>query len=214
MKITLTRSGDFETMRQGVNYFRSLTEDLNRQGGDAAQQPDCKPRLKAIPGYLAELRAIAMKKGDALLAEDDKIFGARKTSVMAKGDSLKELEKAKDWFGIFGQETRAHERAVKRGDTLVADDSRKSLELAISYYGLARNEGKVRKVQDKARRLGDAHLKKGEKKIAADYYNLAGLGDKASKLEEAHEAEKEKAEAGRQQKFKQEQKSLEKELGL
>lgn len=217
MKIATAKPGDFETVRTGVNYFRNTQKYLNETRPDEAMDADRSARLKAIAGYLSKLQAIATKNGEKFLADEDKIFNARKTSVMAKGNTLAELNKARDWLGLFGQEKRANDRAVKRGDTLLADDSRKSLELAISYYSFARDEGKERKVREKARRLGDAHLKKGEKKIAADYYNLAGLGDKASKLEESHEAEeaeKEKAETKRQGQFKKGQKSLEQELGL
>ena len=241
MKLATAKPGDFETVRTGVNSFRDkqkyLSEAIakNTKTGDVdkarvnamnsfiskddadALDPNRDARLKAIVGYLGELKVIATKQGEKYLADEDKIFNARKTSVTARGDTLTELNKARDWLGLFGQENRANDRAVKRGDTLLADDSRKSLELALSYYSFPYDDRKdkwVQKVKDKARRLGDTHLKKGEKKIAADYYNLAGLGDKASELEEAHEAEKEQAESKRQEQFKDDQKSLEKELGL
>jgi len=50
--------------------------------------------------------------------------------------------------------------------------------------------------------------------IVAEYYDIAGLSDKAVELSKSHEQEKEKSEAKRQEKFKQEQKSLEEELGI
>jgi len=237
MKLAKSKPGDILTVRTGVNHFRNQQTYLNNlpkntsdgrarlnarhgfSGSDIAWalDPNRDARLKAIGGYLGELKAIATKQGEKFLADEDKVFNARKTTMMAKGDTLAELNKARDWFGLFGQEKFANDRAVKRGDTLLADDSRKSLRLAISYYSFPIDdfrEKRAQKVKDKAHRLGDAHLKKGEKQIAADYYNLAGLGDKASKLEESHEAEKEKAETKRQGQFKQDQKSLEKELGL
>lgn len=241
MKLATAKPGDFETVRTGVSNLRGrqkyLSEAIakNTKTGDLdkerlrafksyissvdvdAMDTNRDARLKAIAGYLDKLKDIATKKGEKFLADEDKVFNARKTSVMAVSGTLAELEKARDWFGLFGQENRANDRAVKRGDTLLADDSRKSLRLAISYYSFPyddRREKWVQKVKDKARRLGDAHLKKGEKIIAADYYNIAGLGDKASKLSEAHEAEKEKAETKRQGQFTQDQKSLEKELGF
>jgi len=237
MKMATARPDDFQTVSKAVYRFRQTREHLNRldmnelrkisvddhdaiarrgyspdQFGPMMTERD--PRLKAIAGYLDKLQAIATRNGDKFLSDEDKIFSARKTSMTAKGDSFDELKKAREWHGLFEQEKRVNDRAVKRGDTLLADDSRKSIELALSYYGFARNEAGARQARDKARRLGDAHLKKGEKKIAADYYNLAGLGDKAAKLEESHEAEKEKAEVKRQDKFKKDQKSLEKELGF
>jgi len=238
MKLATAKPGDFQAVKTGVNYFRDKQKylreylpkntdadraRLNARHGFSGQDitwatdPDRNARLEAIPGYLGKLQAIATKEGEKYLAEEDRIFRARKTSGLAKGDTLAELNKARNWFGLFGQGKRADDRAAKRGDTLLADDSRKSLALAISYYEFPidnMREKRVEKVRDKARRLGDAHLKKGEKKIAADYYNLAGLGDKAEKLEEADEAEQEKAETRRRDKFKKGQKSLEKELGL
>lgn len=239
MKMATARPDDFETVSKAIYGFRRTQEELNRldmnelrkinpNDHDAIARrgfsPDWfeillterDPRLKAIAGYLDKLEAIATKNGEKFLSDEDRIFSVRKSSLTAERETLKEIEKAQKWFGLSRQEKRANDRAVKRGDTLLADDSRKSLELAISYYGLSRHDSEknVRKVKEKASRLGDAHLKKGEKKIAADYYQIAGLSDKASKIEEAHEAEKEKAEVKRQEKFKKDQKSLEKELGL
>ena len=237
MKMATARPDDFQTVSKAVYRFRETRERLNRldmdelrkinpNDHDAIARRGYSPqqfgpmvterdlRLKAIAGYLDKLQAIATRNGDKFLSDEDKIFNARKTSMTAKGDSFDELKKAREWHGLFAQEKRVNDRAVKRGDTLLADDSRKSIELALSYYDFARNEAGARKARDKARRLGDAHLNKGEKKIAADYYNLAGLDEKASQLAESHEAEKAKAETRRQDKFKQDQKSLEKELGL
>jgi hypothetical protein len=241
MKLATAKPGDFETVRTGVNYFRNkqkyLSEAIARnvKTGDVdkahlaamnrftsvddadAMDPNRDARLKAIAGYLSTLQGIATKQGEKYLADEDKVFNARKTTMMAKGDTLAELNKARDWLGLFGQEKLANDRAVKRGDTLLADDSRNSLRLASSYYTFPHDdlgEKRAQKVKDKARSLGDAHLKKGEKIIAAEYYQIAGLNDKASQLQESHEAEKAKAETKRQGQFKQDQKSLEKELGL
>lgn len=155
-----------------------------------------------------ELRGLAARNADKWLAAEDKAFGARK-------DSLDELGKARDWtYYAEAGAAKVTERAVKRGDALAADSARRALESAIAYYEFAEKPQKVKSVKDKARQLGDAHAKKGEKKIAADYYVIAGLDSQAEKLAETHEAEKEKAEVKRQDKFKKDQKSLEKELGL
>jgi hypothetical protein len=238
MKIATAKPGDLERVRTGVGYFRRIqdglkkgaAEDAKNMSADKARRladkayrsrddayalgSDRAARLKAIPGYLKTLQGIATKNAERYLAEDDKIFKARKTSLTAKVSSVEELGKAQSWLSVFGEERRANERAIQRGDTLLKDDSRVSLQLAIEYYQLARNGAGERKVRDKARALGDASLKKGEKKLAADYYQIAGMDDKAHAIEQAHEAETEKAEAKRQTKFKQDQKSLEKELGL
>jgi hypothetical protein len=241
MKLATAKPGDFKSVQAGIGYMRSVqgplregeqqkigTADADRtrlaamghyssQSEANKRDPDRAARLKAIEGYLGKLTAIAKRQGEKFLADEDKVFRARKASLVSKHDTFGELNKARDWLGLAGQERRVNERAIKRGDTLLADDSRKSLELAISYYQFPHDDlgdKRTQKVQDKARRLGDAHLKKGEKKIAADYYGIAGLSDKASKLEEANEAEKEKAETKRQSKFKNDQKSLEKSLGF
>lgn len=239
MKIATARPDDFETMSKAIYGFRRTREYLNGLDMNALRKinphdrdaiarrgfaPDWfeillterDPRLKAIAGYLDKLEAIATKNGEKFLSDEDRIFSARKSSLTAQRETLKEIEKAQKWFGLSRQEKRANDRAVKRGDTLLADGSRSSLQLAISYYDLSRHnsDGNIKKVREKARHLGDAHLKKGEKKIAAEYYQIAGLSDKADKLEAAREAEEQKAEAKRQQQFKKDQKSLEKELGL
>lgn len=175
---------DYQVVSQAVRYFDSR---------------DGKPHMK-------DVSAIVKRGGDRMLAQEEKTFAARR-------DSLNDLQQAREWLNLIGDK-QAEARAQQRGDTLMADDSRKSLELAISYYQFSDNDMKVRQVQDKARRLGDVHMKKGEKKIASEYYAIAGLRDKASELLKAHDAEKEKAEGSRQKQFKKEQESLEKELGL
>ena len=238
MKLATSKPDDFETVRTGVSYFRNMQDTLNRDIDESmrpkdrdrarlavldrmisqetldATDPDREKRLQAISGYRSKLDALATKNGERFLIAEDKVFAARKTSITAKENSLDELKRAKDWLELARQEKRANDRAVARGDTLMADDGRKSLELAISYYQFADNEKKVAAVTGKARRLGDAQLQKGNKVIAAEYYDIAGLGDKADELRESHEAEKEKTEAKRQEKFKEEQKSLEDELGF
>jgi hypothetical protein len=155
-----------------------------------------------------------VKNGDKFLAEEDKVFAARKTSATAKMDTLAELGSARSWLELASQEKRATERAIRRGDALMAEDGRKALGLAISYYEFAADAKKEQSVRDKARRLGDTHLQKGDKVMAAEYYDIAGLHDKAVGLRRTHEAEKQKSEARRQEKFEQEQKSLEEELGF
>jgi len=213
MKMATADPKNFKAVEAGFYYFRSTKEGLENDT-TAPAKPDRAARLKAIAGYLPRLHDIALTNGDKALADEEKVFAARKKSITAQDDSLDELGSAERWLGLIGQEKRAHDRAVARGDTLSAADGRSSLELAISYYDFARNEKKVQVVRDKARKLGDAHLQKGEKMIASDYYAIAGLGDKASQLLESHEAEKAKAESQRQDQFKKDQDSLEKELGF
>lgn len=155
-----------------------------------------------------ELRAMAARNVDKWLAAEDRAFTARK-------DSRDELGKARDW--VYYAESgsgKVTERAEKRGDTLAADNARRSIENAIAYYDFAGKPQKVKSVKDKARKLGDQHAAKGENRLAVEFYSLAGDDAKAVALEKKSEAEKAQAETKRQDKFKKEQQSLEKELGL
>ena len=238
LKLAMSKPGHLKTVADGIYYFRHMQETLSKDDAGAgsnidvdkarlsamqrfmsqdsvdAIDPERKTRLQAVNGHLGKLEAIATNNGDAVLAEEDKVFAARNTSVTAKAESLGELETARDWFELTGQEKRANDRALKRGDTLLMDDGRKSIRLAINYYDFAGNDKKIAAARDKAKRLGDTHLQKGDKVRAAEYYDIAGLSDKAVELSKSHEQEKEKSEAKRQEKFKQEQKSLEEELGI
>jgi hypothetical protein len=155
-----------------------------------------------------ELRAHAARNADRWLAAEDKAFQTRK-------DSLPELEKAKDWLYHAGSGPgKARERAEQRGDTLAADEARRALETALRYYRFADKPHKQQQVKDQAQRLGDNHARKGEHQQAVDYYRIAGPDAKADGLEKKSGADRSKAEAKRQDQFKQDQKALEKELGL
>jgi hypothetical protein len=155
-----------------------------------------------------ELRGIASRNVDKWLAAEEKAFAARK-------ESHEELHKAKDWtyYADSGSEKVA-ERAEKRGDTLASDNAPRPIENAIAYYEFAGEAQKAKAVKDKARKLGDEHASKGEYRLAAEFYRLAGDSDKAVALEQRLEAEKQKTESARREKFKKDQQSLEKELGF
>ena len=199
----------FSIVQGGVAYLRGVQQELNDPHSMAGMGPDRNARMKAIPEYLDKLQTIALKNGNRYLSDDDRTFKARNTSLTAKSDSLSELGKARDWLGLFGQGKLANERALQHGDALATKDTRTLLRLAIDYYQFADNEPKVDKVKEKARRLGDASLKKGD-----NFYAIAGMDDKSRQLEESYEKEKEKAENKRQGQFKNDQDSLEKELGM
>ncbi|BAV34980.1 hypothetical protein SCL_2703 [Sulfuricaulis limicola] len=155
-----------------------------------------------------EMRGIAARNVDKWLTAEDKAFAARK-------DSREELGKARDWvYYAEAGSGKVTERAEKRGDTLATDDARRSIENAIAYYQFADKPQKAKGVRDKARKLGDEHARKGENKLAVEFYSLAGDDAKAAALEKKSEAEKQKTESARQDKFKKDQQSLEKELGL
>ena len=155
-----------------------------------------------------ELRALAAKNADQWLGTEEKLFAATK-------DSRDALGKSKDWAYYAGTgPKKAHERAEKRGDQLAADTSRRWFELAIAYYKFADKPQKVNGVQAKARQLADAHARKGEAEVAADYYRIAGASAEADKIEKQGAARKRQAEQQRQQQFKKDQQALEKGLGL
>jgi len=156
-----------------------------------------------LSSSLKEVRGIARRGGDKMLAKEENIFAAHK-------DSLDDLGKAKGWLDLAGEADRANARAEQRGDTLLAEGSFRSVERAFSYYHLAENPKKIGAAKDRARTLGDRHAGKGEHGLAAKFYDLSGDEAKA----EAVEKQKEKTETTRQGKFKKDQKSLEKELGF
>jgi hypothetical protein len=155
-----------------------------------------------------ELRGIASRNVDKWLAAEEKAFAARR-------ESRSELAKAKDWtyYADSGFEKLA-ERAEKRGDTLAADNARRPIENAIAYYEFAGKAQKAQSLRQKARKLGDEHASKGEYILAAEFYRLAGDSDKAVALEQRSEAERERTESARRDRFKKDQQSLEKALGL
>jgi len=155
-----------------------------------------------------EMRGIAARNVDKWLAAEEKAFAARK-------ESRDELGKARDWVYYAGSGSgKVFERAEKRGDALATDSARRPLENAIAYYEFAEKPQKARSVRDKARKLGDEHARKGENRLAVEFYQIAGDSSKAEALEKKSEAEKQKTESARQDKFKKDQQSLEKELGL
>lgn len=181
LKHVKARPDDYKVVSEAANYFgrRDLSSSLK------------------------EVRGIASRGGDKVLAKEEKTFAARK-------DSLDDLRKAREWLDIAGDPKRANARAEQRGDTLLAEGSFRSVEQAFSYYNFAENPKKIDAAKDHARTLGDQHAGKGEHDLAAKFYYLAGDDAKAA----AVAAQKEKAETNRQDKFKKGQKSLEKELGF
>lgn len=175
---------DYKVVSQAVGYF-------DRREG--------KPHLN-------EVRALARSGGDKMLAKEEKTFAA----VARREDSLKDLEKAREWLRLAGDEKPANARAEQRGDALLADGTVRSIELALQYYNFAHNKNKEKKAQERARKLGDDAARKGDHGLAARFYAISGDSTKLKAVEK----QQEKAEAKRQQQFKQDQKSLEKELGL
>jgi hypothetical protein len=156
-----------------------------------------------LSSSLNEVRVIARSNGDKMLATEEKTFAGRK-------DSLDVLKKAREWLDLAGEAKRANARAEQQGDTLLAEGSFRSVERAFSYYHFAENPKKIDAAKDRARKLGDQHAAKGDHGLAAKFYELSGDEAKAAAVEK----QKEKVETTRQDKFKKDQKSLEKELGF
>lgn len=166
------------------------------QAASYFDQREGKPHLK-------EVRGIAKSSGDKALTQEEKSFKSNPKSFAA-------LEKAKGWLEIAGQGKLANARAEQRGDALLGDSTVGSIELAMQYYDFANSKRGEKKAQERARKLGDDAARKGNPGLAGKFYDLSGDESKAA----AAEQQKEKAEVKRQDKFKKDQKSLEKELGL
>jgi len=156
---------------------------------------------------LEATRAVAKTSGENALAAEAKAFAASR-------QSLKELQQARDWMEIAGDVSPVNARAVQRGDVLLAHGAISSVERALLYYDFAHNEQRRKSAQNRARQLGDEHVKTGETAVAAQFYMLAGDEAKAAALEKKRESRDDKAETKRREEFKKDQKSLEKELGL
>lgn len=166
-------------------------------------------KYREAEATLKDLRAIAAKNADKMLAEEERAFAARK-------ESFQELEIAGAWLRYLGDDQlkRIADRAEKRGDMLAENDGYSVLERALRYYGIADKPRKTRQVQDKALRLADGYAKTGETTTAVRFYSLAGAEDKAMDLEKRTEQAKQKKEGQRQEQFQKEQDDLEKELGF
>lgn len=153
-----------------------------------------------------EVRTLAEAAGKRWLQAEEKTFAGGRTA------SLTELEQARDFLRLLGDKAarRANERAVQRGDMMVKGNTPRALEMARDYYGFADQRDKGESVQPIAQRLGDAANKRGEYRVAEQFYELSG--DNAAI--ESMEKSREKAEGQRQKDFKKGQDELEKELKL
>jgi hypothetical protein len=166
-------------------------------------------RFKNNDARVAELRQLAAKNADLELASEEKAFAARR-------ESFDDLERAGGWFYLVSETAakKVRERAERRGDTLLKEDTSRHLKNAERYFRMAEAKPKEKAVQDKAMRLAQGHEKKGEITQARDFYHLAGATAKGNELQERTEAQHKKSEAKRQKQFTKDQDKLEKELGL
>lgn len=228
-----------ETMRKRIGLQLGQQEekqgrlaaafDWYKNSGNAAEadrvklkQVDASPRDRNVvsnaidhfkyrnnDARVAALRLLAAKNADLELASEEKAFAARK-------ESFDELGKARDWFYLVGEAAakKVRERAERRGDTLLKEDTFRHLENAKRYFHMADARPKEKALQDKALRLAQAHEKQGEITQARNFYSLAGASAKGDELEKRTEAQHKKSEEKRQKQFTKDQDKLEKELGL
>jgi len=166
-------------------------------------------RFRNNDARVTALRQLAAKNADLELASEEKAFAARK-------QSFDELGKAKDWLYLVGEAAakKVRERAERRGDALLKEDTLRHLENAKRYFHMAEAKPKEKVLQDKALRLAQAHEKQGEITQARNFYSLAGASAKGDELERHSEAQHQKSEEKRQKQFTKDQDKLEKELGL
>ncbi len=182
LKHAKAKPEDFEAVSKAVGHFEK----------------------RGIQASLKETRTLAKAAGEKALEKETKAFAA------TGRDSRAALNDARRWFDLAAGPPRAQERAVQRGDALLAEGTPHSVELAFEYYQFAHSEEKLKNARMRAQKLGDEAARKGDQGLAARFYALSGDKTKAAAVEK----QKEKTEAKRQQQFKKDQQSLEKELGL
>lgn len=187
-----------------------------------------------------KLGKIASRNADKVLAQEAVAFNKKPESDINL--SRKYLAMANEWYTIYAIKNpigRAHlvRLTQSHGDTFAEKSDTSSLDTAINYYDLSysfadddlkSSDEKKALVRKKAAKLGDEFMKKNEYERASDYYGIAlafekredalRLRDERDKQKELaadkRAKEREKAETTRQEQFKKDQKSLEKELGL
>jgi len=217
MKMTKKKPEDIEIFKIAVGHFRGReerSEDFQESYG-----------FKVDLSYLRELEVTASNNGDNALNKEEQEFAKNVISIGGTNvdRSLRQLSNASQWFAFFknAKEKQVIARTEKRGDNFYADNNQpQSLEDAIRYYEAANDQGKIKKVRDKAARLAAEAEKEGILLRAVHYYNIAGNHDKAEKLEKSVQERSMKQEKemlkdeNQKKKFKKEQDDLEKELGM
>jgi len=190
---------DYKIVQEAVSFFESWE--------------DKPPQLK-------EVRDLAMRGGDKVLAREDKAFAVHKYQ-----NAFDLLEESGRWFELAGDEQRLHARAKQRVDSLLAQSAYDAIEQAFDYCNVRLLGKTYTRSYDAARiragKLGNEAERKGDLELAERFYGLAGdnvkqdaISRKITVNEEQQERQKEQVEAKRKEKFKQEQKSLEEELGF
>lgn len=217
VKMIRAKPEDIEAFKIALGHFqrrKEMSEDLKKYHG-----------FNVDGSYLRELEITSAKNGENALNKEEKEFS---NNTIAFGGtnvdrSIRQLSNARQWFSLFKdtKEKQVFERAEKRGDNFYADSNNpQSLEEAIRYYEAANDQGKIKKVKEKAGRLAADAEKEGVLLRAVHYYNIAGSHDKAERLEKSVQERSMKQEKellkdeDQKKKFRKEQEDLEKELGM
>lgn len=191
---------DYMVVEEAVRYF--------------ARWEDKPPQLK-------EVRDLAIRGGDKLLAKEEKAFAARRHA-----DAFELLEEAERWLNLADHEhPSVRNRAKMRVDSLLAESSYDAIERAFDYtnvrllgntYTISNDAARAR-----AGKLGDEAERKGDLELAERFYSLAddaatkdAISRRITANKEQQEKQKVQAEAKRQEQFHKDQKSLEDELGF
>jgi hypothetical protein len=186
---------DHKIVQEAIYYFRSHDVD---------------------PPELMEAYDLAMQGGDKLLAKEEKDYAARRYEA-----ALEDLKESKRWFELAGDDAqRSEARAKQRGEALLAENAYESIERGFEYF-YNFNSLSLDTARARAGKLGDEAERKGDYALAERFYSLSGENEKQNAMsrlieetEEQKERQQEDTESKRLEKFNDDQKSLEKELGL
>lgn len=161
-----------------------------------------------------ELLSLVERGGKKQLENEDLAFTKRKYE-----NALGSLDTARRWFSLIDIEKPIQDRARQRVDKLILLTSYDDIEQAMNYAAFHHPSTDV--VRTRAGKLGAEAERKGDLELAHRFYFLAGdtaradaVSDRQNKMLERKEREAEQKETKRQKKFQDDQKSLEKELGL
>lgn len=186
---------DYKVVEEAVRYFNIWQEEK--------------------PPQLKEVQGLSRRGGDRHLATEEKDFAARKYEA-----AYEDLRKAREWYQLMDDDQRVRDRAKLRGDVLLADGSYDAVAQAFRYSWEFASP-KLESAVARASKLGDEAKRKGDLELASRFYGLSGedakqdaVNARQAKQHEQQERQKEQAEVARREKFKQEQKSLEEELGF
>lgn len=194
-----SKPNDLDVITEAVRYFENLEQ---------------KP-----PQY-REVMTLVERAGKKVLENEDKTFAARKYQT-----AYELLKQAQKLFELTKNEQLIHVRARQRVDKLLTQTSYEAIEQATNYADVVLLGENYKKSAGAARaragKLGAEAERKGNLRLAERFYSLAGddvrhdaVVNKQSAMEARKEREKEQAETKRQGKFKNDQKSLENELGF